>query len=251
MDRVVESPTEPRDRTSRVERLAGGRRLGYAEFGDPHGQPVLAIHGTPGSRFMFALTDQAARLRGLRIIAPERPGYGLSDYCRKEGLPHAADDLKSLADTLGLDRFAVLGVSGGGPFAIAAASAMPDRVACTDWLHEDRLERTRLRALVKLGTLLAGSEQDKRLRRYQALAGRRVQRGLAVLSRGRFVVTDRLHAHILCLLLDIPHVALNNSYGKVSGFAEQWTADYERFYQARSRAEAFELAFDQIGLLSS
>lgn len=131
------------------------------------------------------------------------------------------------------------------------ASAMPDRVACTDWLHEDRLERTRLRALVKLGTLLAGSEQDKRLRRYQALAGRRVQRGLAVLSRGRFVITDRLHAHILCLLLDIPHVALNNSYGKVSGFAEQWTADYEGFYQARSRAEAFELALEQIGLQSS
>jgi pimeloyl-ACP methyl ester carboxylesterase len=117
------------DRASRVERLADGRRLGYAEFGDPHGEPVLAVHGTPGSRFMFALTDEAARLRGLRIIAPERPGYGLSDYCRKGGLPEAADDLRWLADALGLDRFAVLGVSGGGPFAIAAASVMPDRIA--------------------------------------------------------------------------------------------------------------------------
>lgn len=129
MDRIVASATQATDRTSRVERLAGGGRLGYAEFGDPHGAPVLALHGTPGSRFMFALTDKAARLRGLRIIAPERPGYGLSDYSRKERLTQVADDLKAFADTLGLGRFAVLGISGGGPFAIAAASAMPDRVA--------------------------------------------------------------------------------------------------------------------------
>jgi pimeloyl-ACP methyl ester carboxylesterase len=116
------------DRTSRSLRLPGGRRLGYAEFGDPQGAPVLAIHGTPGSRLMFALTDNAARARGLRILAPERPGYGLSDYYRNERLSNAAIDLAMLADALGLDCFAVLGVSGGGPFAVAAAAAMPDRV---------------------------------------------------------------------------------------------------------------------------
>lgn len=84
MDRVVtrQSP-DAADRTSRVLRLADGRRIGYAEYGDAQGAAVLAIHSTPGSRFMFALTDRAARERGLRIIAPERPGYGLSDVRRR------------------------------------------------------------------------------------------------------------------------------------------------------------------------
>lgn len=130
MDRIVtaEQPVAI-DRISRVLRLADGRRIGYAEFGDAQGAAVLAIHGTPGSRFMFALTDQAARERRLRIIAPERPGYGLSDFRRKGTLAHAADDMTALADALGLDRFAVIGVSGGGPHAIAAAASMADRIA--------------------------------------------------------------------------------------------------------------------------
>ena len=90
---------------------------------------MLAIHGTPGSRFMFALTDKAARRRKLRIVAPERPGYGLSEFRRQESLAEGALDLKSLADELKFGRFAVIGVSGGGPYAVAAACAMPDRVA--------------------------------------------------------------------------------------------------------------------------
>ncbi len=130
MDRIVtrERPATP-DRTSRVLRLKDGRRIGFAEFGDPQGAPVIAIHGTPGSRFMFALTDKAARARRLRVIAPERPGYGLSDFRRKDALAHAAEDMKAFADALGLNRFAVIGVSGGGPHAIATAASMPDRTA--------------------------------------------------------------------------------------------------------------------------
>jgi pimeloyl-ACP methyl ester carboxylesterase len=122
----TEQPVTP-DRASLVKRLADGRRIGYAEFGDPRGAAVLAIHGTPGSRFMFALTDHAARARKLRIIAPERPGFGLSDFRRCRSLAQAAEDIKALADALALPRFAVIGVSGGGPYAIAAAAAMPDR----------------------------------------------------------------------------------------------------------------------------
>ena len=90
---------------------------------------MLAIHGTPGSRFMFGLTEAAARERGLRIIAPDRPGYGHSEYRRNASLLRSAEDFISLADALGLERLAVIGVSGGGPHAIATASAMPDRVA--------------------------------------------------------------------------------------------------------------------------
>jgi pimeloyl-ACP methyl ester carboxylesterase len=128
MERIViaEQPANA-DRGSRVQRLPGGRRIGYAEFGDPDGEPVVALHGTPGSRFMFALTDRPARARGLRIIAPERPGYGLSDWRRMASLSELAADAKALANALGLDRFAVLGVSGGGPHALAAAASMPDQ----------------------------------------------------------------------------------------------------------------------------
>ena len=110
-------------------RLPDGRVIGYAEYGDPAGLPVLALHGTPGSRFMFALTDEAARERGLRLIAPERPGYGLSDFRHASSLKEIADDVVALADRLGVQRCAVIGVSGGGPHAVATACAMRDRVA--------------------------------------------------------------------------------------------------------------------------
>jgi pimeloyl-ACP methyl ester carboxylesterase len=115
------------DPTSRVLRLRERRRIGYAEFGDPHGSPVLALHGTPGSRLMFALTDQAARARGLRIVAPERPGYGLSEFRRRTSLAQIADDMTAFADALDLDRLAIIGVSGGAPFAVATASSLPER----------------------------------------------------------------------------------------------------------------------------
>lgn len=116
------------DRASCVHRLAGGRRIGFAEYGDPNGLPAIALHGTPGSRYMFALTDEAARARGLRLIAPERPGYGLSESRHFDSLAETAADVEALADTLGIDRFALIGVSGGGPHAVAAAARMKDRI---------------------------------------------------------------------------------------------------------------------------
>lgn len=116
------------DRSSRVHVGAGGRRIGYAEYGDPNGRPVMALHGTPGSRYMFALTDEPARARNMRIIAPERPGYGLSHVHRFETLAETVGDVETLADALGLERFALLGVSGGGPHAVAVASVLKQRV---------------------------------------------------------------------------------------------------------------------------
>ena len=91
---VANEPRGAPERSSQVLRLADGRRIGFAEYGDPEGLPVLAIHGTPGSRFMFALTDRAARERRLRIVAPERSGYGLSDFRRQASLEEAASDLE-------------------------------------------------------------------------------------------------------------------------------------------------------------
>jgi pimeloyl-ACP methyl ester carboxylesterase len=129
MDTITRSArSAAEDRTSLTLRLANGRTLSYAEFGDPRGVPVLAIHGTPGSRFMFGLADASARERGLRIIAPDRPGYGQSDYRRNLTLMQSAEDFVTLADALEVERIAVIGVSGGGPHAIATAAAMPDRV---------------------------------------------------------------------------------------------------------------------------
>ena len=113
---------------TRILVLAGGRRIGCAEYGDPKGLPVLALHGTPGSRLMFALTHEAARERGVRLIAPERPGYGLSDTRQVANLAQAAADIVAVADAYGLGRFGLVGVSGGGPFAVAAAAANLDRV---------------------------------------------------------------------------------------------------------------------------
>lgn len=116
------------DRASQSLSLGDGRKIGYAEYGDLDGLPVIALHGTPGSRFMFALTDEGARARGLRVIAPERPGYGRSDFHRFETLADTASDVEALADALGLDRFALMGMSGGGPHAVAAAHLLKSRI---------------------------------------------------------------------------------------------------------------------------
>lgn len=118
----------------------------------------------------------------------------------------------------------------------------PAGVIADDWLEEDAHERSRIRMAVKLRRLLVRDPQARRLLRQRMLAEWRVKRGLAMLAQGETVVTDRLHAHILSLLLDIPHVLLDNSYGKVAGFADQWTADYAGLSRATSRDSAIDLA---------
>ena len=108
--------------------LADGRVLGWSEFGDSAGQAVFGFHGTPSSRLDFAPSDAAARELGLWIIAPDRPGHGDSSPAPGRTLLSWADDVAALADHLGIDRFAVLGFSGGGPYALACAAALGDRV---------------------------------------------------------------------------------------------------------------------------
>lgn len=119
---------------------------------------------------------------------------------------------------------------------------LPTGVVADDWLEEDAGQKRLLRLSLKLGRLFTRDPMAQRAARQRRLAEWRFQRGLAMLSAGELVVTDRLHAHILSLLLDIPHVLLDNSYGKVAGFADQWTADYSGLMRATSRAEAFETA---------
>jgi pimeloyl-ACP methyl ester carboxylesterase len=109
-------------------RLPDGRLLGFAEYGDPRGVPVFGMHGTPGSRLMFAIADAAAREAGVRLIAPERPGFGISSHHRGRTLASYAADIAAFADALGIARFAVAGISGGGPYAAACAALLPERV---------------------------------------------------------------------------------------------------------------------------
>jgi pimeloyl-ACP methyl ester carboxylesterase len=111
-----------------VLRLADGRGLGYAVYGDPAGMPLLLLHGTPGAHCQIAIGQAAGKERGLAIIAPDRWGYGLSDVPSAPSLPAFAADMAALMDHLGHARFAVGGISGGGPYAVGVASHLASRV---------------------------------------------------------------------------------------------------------------------------
>ena len=112
-------------------KLKDGRMLGYAEYGAPQGKPVFYFHGTPSSRldWEFFNDDEVLVEMNVRIVAADRPGCGLSDFMRGRKLLDWPDDVTDLADALRIDRFAVLGVSGGGPYAVACAYKIPERLS--------------------------------------------------------------------------------------------------------------------------
>ncbi|MBI5954888.1 MAG: alpha/beta hydrolase [Chloroflexi bacterium] len=116
-------------KTDNQIKLADGRSLGYAEYGDPQGKPILYFHGCPGSRLdnnRPSLDESAAR-HHVRIIAPDRPGIGLSDFTPYT-IVSWTDIVTEFADKLGLGRFAVLGISSGGKYAAACAWKIPQRL---------------------------------------------------------------------------------------------------------------------------
>src|ERR1041385_8757707 len=108
--------------------LSDGRRLGYAEYGDLQGWPVFYFHGWPSSRLEPRTAQGVCADLNLRLIASDRPGYGLSDFKPRRAIVDGVRDTKELAQQLGIDRFAALGVSGGGPYAAACAATLPERV---------------------------------------------------------------------------------------------------------------------------
>jgi pimeloyl-ACP methyl ester carboxylesterase len=107
--------------------LPDGRLLGFAEYGDPSGHPVLTFHGWPSSRVQGERYDEVARRMGLRVIAPDRPGIGLSDRQPGRRLLDWPADVACLADRLGIERYGLLGVSGGAAYALACAALLPAR----------------------------------------------------------------------------------------------------------------------------
>jgi pimeloyl-ACP methyl ester carboxylesterase len=110
--------------SSNIHTLTDGRTLAYTCSGASDGTPVVAHHGTPGSRLFTGLLSDVATAEGVRLVVPDRPGYGRSS-------PPPSDwtwwdwqsDLTELLDSMSIDRAALLGFSGGGPFAIAAATS--------------------------------------------------------------------------------------------------------------------------------
>lgn len=121
------SEREARGTEHRI-RLADERTLACLELGDPGGAPVIYFHGFPGSRLEARLAADAAERLGLRLLAPDRPGFGESTFLPGRTIGNWAADVAELTDQLGLQRFAVVGVSGGGPYALACAARIPGRL---------------------------------------------------------------------------------------------------------------------------
>lgn len=124
----VVTMTPPLQAETRLIQLDDGRRIACAECGDPAGAPVFAFHGIPGSRLQQHPDPRIALFRGARVIHVDRPGFGLSSPRPGRTLASWADDVAAIADRLDLERFAVAGVSGGGPFALACAALLRERV---------------------------------------------------------------------------------------------------------------------------
>lgn len=110
--------------------IAGdGRLLCYEEVGDPAGVPIVVIHGTPGCRLSGRHPEPArVTAAGLRLVSYDRPGYGQSSRHRGRDVVDCVADVATIAEHLGLDRFAVTSGSGGGLHALAVAARLPDRV---------------------------------------------------------------------------------------------------------------------------
>ncbi len=114
---------------SRVVTLRDGRVMGYRLYGAQNGRPIIALHGTPGSRYKFASAHVAGLKHGLQIVSIDRWGYGLTALRPGGTLVDFALDVGDLTGQLGINRFAVAGISGGAPFAVAVAATYAERVS--------------------------------------------------------------------------------------------------------------------------
>lgn len=115
------------DRTVTV----AGRTVALVEHGDPDGAPVFLFHGAPDSRLGKEFADAPARERGFRVLCPDRGGIGGSDPVPGRSIAGYAGEVLALADALDVDRFAVVGYSCGGPYALSCAAGCGPRVTAT------------------------------------------------------------------------------------------------------------------------
>jgi pimeloyl-ACP methyl ester carboxylesterase len=108
--------------------LKDGRNLGYAEYGDPNGEPVFYFHGLTTSRLDGGFNEDDIAKRGVRFVAIDRPGMGLSDFQQGREIDSWPEQVVQLADHLGIEKFAVVGVSAGGPHVAVCAARIPERL---------------------------------------------------------------------------------------------------------------------------
>lgn len=118
---------EPSSGSFEIFRPSSGRAFAYASYGAKDGAPVLAFHGTPGSRFKYRIADVEARALGLRLVSIDRWGYGETPAPSRPALSSYAADMSDFAGMLGHRRVGIIGISGGGPFALAAAAGLGAR----------------------------------------------------------------------------------------------------------------------------
>ncbi|MCD0482108.1 alpha/beta fold hydrolase [Streptacidiphilus sp. ASG 303] len=164
-------------------RTPDGRALAAESRGDPEGSPVFLLHGTPGSRMGPAPRGAVLHRLGVRLVVFDRPGYGDSDRLPGRRVADAAADVAAVADALGLERFSVVGRSGGGPHALACAALLPDRV-------------TRAGVLVSLAPRVApgldwfAGMAESNVREYSAAAESAVRLASSLEQRSRLIRAD-------------------------------------------------------------
>lgn len=151
--------------------LADGRVLGYAKYGDPHGFPMMYFHGGQESRLSSGFMDSTAAELGICIIAPDRPGVGLSDFQEDRTFLNWASDVEQLADRLKIEHFSVFGLSGGAPHVLACLIRIPGRIdnasiiaGATPYNYKGSLKG--MWFPVKIIHWLASWKKDKQLRKF-------------------------------------------------------------------------------------
>ncbi|MFB6146284.1 MAG: alpha/beta fold hydrolase [Halobacteriaceae archaeon] len=167
----------------RTTSLDGGRDLAYAAYGRDGGTPVVFLHGTPGSRLLGGLFDETARERGIRLLAPDRPGYGRSSPWRDRSIRDAGAVVGAVLDDAGVETAGLVGFSGGGPHALASAATLADRI--------DRVD------VVSGATPPDLADETPRTQRLLAGLATRAPRVLRGLFRGQAWLTDRLDPSVV------------------------------------------------------
>jgi len=155
-------------RHSQLLRLRDGTNLGFATWGDPRGTALVHFHGTPGSRLELFASEEFLRQRRIHLITIDRPGYGLSDYVPLS-LMDWPDRVAEVVDKVGAEKFALIALSAGTPFALAVASVLPERVLALataggmaphgserSWQHFGKLSRIGLTVVHRWPSLLTG-----------------------------------------------------------------------------------------------
>lgn len=149
-----DKPWHTMPKLSRYIRLYDGRRLGFAEYGDPEGVPVIVNHGASASRLQMHPDENIAIRAGVRLIVPDRPGMGFSDFQENRRVMDWSDDIKQLADQLKIERFAMIGLTtGGGHWTLQCAFKIPDRLSAVS-LVSTRITVTLLQAAPSIRPLL-------------------------------------------------------------------------------------------------